>query len=126
MAMLVKLQSIYRRVKHKLQHNEAKDRGPVPPVRVTKKPAAPKSKAEPKQPVAQQDTTESVRPAIVSRGNNKNVFITVAAGQDADEALRLADQENAGESPTLETVEDGLDPYNSGVFTTKRIWHESR
>lgn len=129
-AIMLNLQSIYQRMKHKLQHNEAKDRGPVPPVRAQKKHAAAQAqptKKEPKPAVEkQQAPAEPSRPTIVSRGNNKNVFITVEAGQDADEALRLADHPGASESPSLETIEDGLDPYNSGVFSTKRVWRESR
>ncbi len=121
--MLAKLQKIYLRLVDRLNYNEAKARGPVPPVRVMRAPTKPT--AEPaKKPQQEHASEDNSTVHVVSRGNNKNVYVKVKPGQDVEDALRDADE--LAISDGLETIEDGLDPYNSGVFSRKQVWHEKR
>lgn len=124
--MIANLQKIYRRLVDRLNYNEAKARGPVPPVRVLREPA--KTSASPTKAVRTEPKrtpkVDSSSVHVVSRGPNKNVYVEVREGQDVEDALREADDQQSARS--LETIEDGLDPYNSGVFSRKQVWHEKR
>ncbi|MEM8982713.1 MAG: hypothetical protein AAGC71_06780 [Pseudomonadota bacterium] len=53
---------------------------------------------------------------VISRGNNKNVYVIATPELDENEALRQAD-ELVLDTGSLETIdEDGFDPYNSGSY----------
>ncbi|MEM1263585.1 MAG: hypothetical protein AAGH76_14375 [Pseudomonadota bacterium] len=57
---------------------------------------------------------------VISRGNNKNVYVIATPDLDENEALRRAD-ELAIDTGTLETVEEnGFDPYNSGSYSKRK------
>ena len=70
------------------------------------------------------DAGEDVRvpSRIVSRGNNKNVYVVAVPGIDDNDVLREADALEIDTS-SLETVEEeGFDPYNSGRFNRDKTW----
>ncbi len=126
--MFGKLSQLIERFREQLNYNEAKARGPVPPVRVLRNPPVPKvtAKVQPEKPASTvSDKPQSLTTThVVTRGNNKNVYVEVKPGQDVEDALKAADELSI--ESNLETIEDGLDPYNSGVYSRKQVWHEKR
>ena len=131
--MFTNLQQMVRRFVNRVQASDGKSRAPVPPVRTPLR--APKRTAE-ANPVAKPAKTSDVDAPVltrqpqtitrvVSRGNNKNVFVQLRPGQTIEDALKMAD--DAPPPASLEILpDDGLDPYNSGAYSTRQIWNDPR
>ena len=79
--------------------------------------------AKPDRPEPQ---AENLPRRVISRGNNKNVYVVAEPDLDEDAALRAADVLEI-DTGTLETVdEEGFDPYNSGGFHRSKTWTDRR
>lgn len=133
--MFTKLLKFIHQAREKAQHNEAKDRGPVPPVRRASKPKSTvRNQAlapETSKPTAEVAKPRAV-PKVAQRGAGKNVMVFAGVDEDADAALERLDRSTSSikleeiPKPGVEQPKDGFDPYNSGVFDSKKVWNNSK
>ncbi|MEO1034713.1 MAG: hypothetical protein AAFX44_04035 [Pseudomonadota bacterium] len=131
-----------RAIVARLSGGATEQRDPIPPVRassvqrVMRKPASANGRRRPIDSVAitedksdapvEQPVAETPPHRIISRGNNKNVYVVAVPDLDENDALREADALEI-DTGSLETVEEeGCDPYNSGSFHRNQTWHRRR
>ena len=128
--MFSQIEAIAQQLKRRLVGDKAAARPPVPPRRAPTRP--PRARVTPvvaaEQPAATPAPASTPKhgapePRILSRGNNKNVYVMMAPDSDEDDVLRSIDAEAAAQSKRLRVVEDkDFDPYNSGAYTRSDVW----
>ncbi|MEM7279422.1 MAG: hypothetical protein AAF385_15015 [Pseudomonadota bacterium] len=74
----------------------------------------------------------STVPKLAQRGAGKNVMVLAGVNEDPDAALERLDRTSASielevAPPTSDkSAKGGFDPYNSGVFDSKKVWDNSK